>query len=768
MASLFTPPYLDVGNGLAPSDGALLYFNIVGSETDKDTYTTAAATTAHANPVVSDSKGVFPAIYLSGDYDWVLQDKNNVQKNTGSVSELVTGSGQLSNVLNKETTLAAVLDTSLTVGLSLKTLGHTTAGDGGHGFYEVVAAGTGTNDGGAYIDSNPGGSFQLKLIETNPNVRQWGGFPDGVTDMSASAQAAIDSGVKSLFFPKPSDDAAYMCWDLDVGAGLKLYSNGATYKLPVIPNGFRGITTYPTGYTGDVDSDPLIIEGFVFDGNRVNQGAYLGFEKEQSALLFLSAAKSSGAMPAAGLLTVNISNCHFKESTADGISIHRGVNLTLADCTYYNCFRGSFTITGGGSRVTGTNQMAGGDVHPSAHQIEVDSSGFGGGRDSWVNVSNSQFAGGFDVATQLSSGEPTAEADWFYSNCSFGTQDGQPFNVNANSMARLRAVNCDFGVGTDASRIFRPGDTKFTGCNFNFNSTADVDDFVQPGTDDGFSTFSGQRLRFSSCNFNYDSSYAADAGVVISSASNTGNKLTIDTATVHGLATGDFVTLDNVGPTASYSGNFYVTAIPTTTQFQVVTAKSYGTATFVNATMQKRKPASCISFSADDAPDDNLTVIENCNFPKEANYAVKLKQGGKLIIKDNTVNSACGYFVSTSGTRAYDVSIGGNTHIEDMRMYMVLGASVNTGNRLMHQNTVLEEKKNVMWTVSNYTYAGAVGHRIIEGTTPSIIANDSSTGFQGDEWRIDVPVSGSPYSWVARTSNYTTQNSAWRILGNLA
>ena len=80
MASLLPQLFLDSGAGLTPSDGALLYFNVVGSGTDKDTYTTAAATVANANPVVADSKGVFPPIYIAGDYDWVLQNKNDRQR----------------------------------------------------------------------------------------------------------------------------------------------------------------------------------------------------------------------------------------------------------------------------------------------------------------------------------------------------------------------------------------------------------------------------------------------------------------------------------------------------------------------------------------------------------------------------------------------------------------------------------------------------------------------------------------------------------------
>jgi hypothetical protein len=94
MASLFTPPYLSVGAGLQPADGALLNFYVVGSGTRKDTFTTAAATVAHANPVVADALGVFPAIYLVGDYDWVLTDKNAVQKNTGLASEFATPNTQ--------------------------------------------------------------------------------------------------------------------------------------------------------------------------------------------------------------------------------------------------------------------------------------------------------------------------------------------------------------------------------------------------------------------------------------------------------------------------------------------------------------------------------------------------------------------------------------------------------------------------------------------------------------------------------------------------
>lgn len=709
--------------------------------------------------------------YIDGAYDlWLFPTEPEADANdTSSALRLADNMNSLNLTLINNLSQAYAFDTValmqsslivFPVNKELSTKGYTSIGDGGHASY-IVKSGASPNIGsptltaGLYAELNDGGLS---------NVLQWGALGDGVTDDSDACQAVVDSGSKDVFFPNTG--LPYICWDLDVGEGVRLHSNGATYKLPVIPNGFRGITTFPTGYTGAVDSLPLIIEGFVFDGNRVNQGPYLNFEKEQSALIFISAAVDSGSMTQPGLLNVIIRNCQFKESTADGISIHRGVKLELSDCSYYNCFRGSFTITGGGSRVTATNQIAGGDVHPSAHQIEVDSSGFGGGRDSWVNVSNSTFAGGFDVATQLSVGESDADAEWYYSNCTFGSEDAQPFNVNANSMAKLRAVNCKFGIGTDASRIFRPGDSQFTSCDFMFNSAADVTALIQPGTDDGISTFSGQRLKFLGCKVNYDDSFLPDVAFVISAAANSGNKLTLDTSTDHGLSADDFVFIDRVSP-VQYSGNFLVTAVLSTTQFQVITPKSYGAASVSSSTGAKRKSTYGFSLSADDAPLDNVTTIDSCDFPSLANYSFYLSQGGKVVSKNNNINSAAGYFFSTSGARSFDVTIDGNNLLDDVRLYSNIGASVNTGNRCKHQNTIVEEIKSAMWTVSNYSFAGPAGQRIIQGTTPSLALNDSSAGLAGDEWRIFPPVAASPYSYVCRTNNYTTQNAAWLILNSL-
>ncbi len=79
MTSRFISPFYDVGSGIKPPSGAKLFFFEDDGVTPKDTYTTKAATVANTNPVIADSVGVFPAIYIKADYLVTLKDKNDSQ-----------------------------------------------------------------------------------------------------------------------------------------------------------------------------------------------------------------------------------------------------------------------------------------------------------------------------------------------------------------------------------------------------------------------------------------------------------------------------------------------------------------------------------------------------------------------------------------------------------------------------------------------------------------------------------------------------------------
>ena len=76
MAELFINPARATDTDGNPLPGAKLYFYLTGTTTPTDVYTTNAMGTAHANPVVADSAGLFPSIYLNPaiDYRAVLKD----------------------------------------------------------------------------------------------------------------------------------------------------------------------------------------------------------------------------------------------------------------------------------------------------------------------------------------------------------------------------------------------------------------------------------------------------------------------------------------------------------------------------------------------------------------------------------------------------------------------------------------------------------------------------------------------------------------------
>ncbi|MAZ02521.1 MAG: hypothetical protein CMN56_05225 [Sneathiella sp.] len=67
-----------------PLAGAKLEFYRAGTSTPEDTYTTAARSVAHANPVVADSQGRFPAIYLGTSYNYkaILKTSADVIRDT--------------------------------------------------------------------------------------------------------------------------------------------------------------------------------------------------------------------------------------------------------------------------------------------------------------------------------------------------------------------------------------------------------------------------------------------------------------------------------------------------------------------------------------------------------------------------------------------------------------------------------------------------------------------------------------------------------------
>lgn len=159
-------------------------------------------------------------------------------------SEPSTGLVITNNIVIFETVADMVASTALSVGLHARTLGYNTIGDGGGNDYQIVASGTGADDGGAYIDL---ATHQAKGLFTDERYtpKMWGAKGDGVTNDNASFKAL----------------AAYV---QAVGGGHIVISPG-TYILG--KQTFAGQTGLSYSYKADTMLEfdnltkPLMIEG---------------------------------------------------------------------------------------------------------------------------------------------------------------------------------------------------------------------------------------------------------------------------------------------------------------------------------------------------------------------------------------------------------------------------------------------------------------------------------------------------------------------------
>jgi len=73
------PKFQAIDSSGAPLSGGLLYTYSAGTTTPKTSYTTPAATTANANPVVLDSRGEADVWLDTGNYKFKLTDSSQVE-----------------------------------------------------------------------------------------------------------------------------------------------------------------------------------------------------------------------------------------------------------------------------------------------------------------------------------------------------------------------------------------------------------------------------------------------------------------------------------------------------------------------------------------------------------------------------------------------------------------------------------------------------------------------------------------------------------------
>jgi hypothetical protein len=208
MASRFLAPVFDTGPGSKPASGAKLNFFETGTSTRKDTFTTAAAGISNANPVVADSNGVFPDIFISGTYKVILTTKDDVQTGFGEKDPVIETADISSSTIPFDTLTLAAASKSIFDGAVLN-IKERTAGNGGGATWDAV---TGQTPNGFDIVAHDTLSLQLKLRIKNNQVillqlgsvedAKGDGVESGTTDDFSVIQYAATLGIEIILSRK--------------------------------------------------------------------------------------------------------------------------------------------------------------------------------------------------------------------------------------------------------------------------------------------------------------------------------------------------------------------------------------------------------------------------------------------------------------------------------------------------------------------------------------------------------------------------------------
>ncbi len=120
------------------------------------------------------------------------------------------------------TALNMIADLTLQIGNYIQTVGYSTAGDGGDNLYEIVAGGTGTADGGSFIDLDNGLQARALFPQSIIDPKQWGVDATGATD--ATAEFLAVSAFMTSGFTYRVSDGTYL-FDENAAVPTNFYSN---------------------------------------------------------------------------------------------------------------------------------------------------------------------------------------------------------------------------------------------------------------------------------------------------------------------------------------------------------------------------------------------------------------------------------------------------------------------------------------------------------------------------------------------------------------
>lgn len=201
---------------------------------------------------------------------------------TGAAIEFVTGDPfdvpieeLYERVWAFDTVADLVAETTLEIGMSVKTHGYSAAGDSNACHYKIVAGGTGTHDGINYIDLSGSGLQALRTVLTSiPNTYTTAGTQPNFTVTTSPAYGAYASNqlISATFHSAGTTGSNTLNRDSLGAKNLKQYDSTGAKVPAVIASGMRTLVIYDgtdqvvlNPLTPTITIPPNIVEGTIED-----------------------------------------------------------------------------------------------------------------------------------------------------------------------------------------------------------------------------------------------------------------------------------------------------------------------------------------------------------------------------------------------------------------------------------------------------------------------------------------------------------------------
>ena len=345
-----------------------------------------------------------------------------------------------------DTVADMVASKTVKVGDIVETAGYTTVNDGGGAKYEIVAAATGTDDGGSFIDLD---SLQAKAIfDGVVTPERFGAMGDGVTDdyTSLNNMKEFANSQLEMVLDGSKTYAIGTEWDLkhstNTSVGPKLKGNGAKIKA-------LSAMTNVVSVSGATKLHTNISDLFIDADNKATTGFYASFVVEMDSRI-------------SGIRVVNATG---DGQLYDGCQVVEISNLVSQSCGG----TGIVAESCNGARFESIRCI----LNVDGVRIRKGTTGFSSGCS--INSIDSEINTGYGIVIEDST-SPVKIQGWFEAN----DKDGVLIESTARNV-HIYDTNIIGEEGAGAYRAIRIEDGAL-GCTIEnnlFNKTAGSDDYSQ-------------------------------------------------------------------------------------------------------------------------------------------------------------------------------------------------------------------------------------------------------------------------------------------------